>query len=128
MFTNTPDGHFIIDQHPDHPQVSFASPCSGHGFKFVSVLGEIMADLAERGETRHNIELFRMERFEGQPRANRLRRSTRPASRLTTRRPYRLARQLRRTGDGNTNRSLYEPNDRASIVAEEAEDTIRPFR
>ncbi len=49
MFTNTPDGHFIIDQHPDHPQVSFASPCSGHGFKFVSVLGEIMADLAEAG-------------------------------------------------------------------------------
>lgn len=63
MFTNTPDGHFIIDHLPDHPQVSFASPCSGHGFKFASVLGEIMADLAERGETRHNIDLFRLSRF-----------------------------------------------------------------
>jgi sarcosine oxidase len=63
IFTNAPDGHFIIDLHPDYPQVSFASACSGHGFKFASVIGEIMADLAERGETRHNIELFRVERF-----------------------------------------------------------------
>ena len=50
MFTNTPDHHFIIDLHPRYPQVSFASPCSGHGFKFASVIGEIMADLAERGK------------------------------------------------------------------------------
>ncbi len=63
MFTNTPDGHFIIDTHPTYPQISFASPCSGHGFKFASVIGEIMADLAERGETRHDINLFRLDRF-----------------------------------------------------------------
>jgi sarcosine oxidase len=63
MFTNTPDHHFIIDLHPRYPQVSFTSPCSGHGFKFASVIGEIMADLAERGDTRHNIGLFRLERF-----------------------------------------------------------------
>jgi sarcosine oxidase len=43
--------------------VSFASPCSGHGFKFASVIGEIMADLAERGTTRHNIERFRLDRL-----------------------------------------------------------------
>jgi sarcosine oxidase len=65
MFTNTPDHHFIIDVHPRYPQVSFTSPCSGHGFKFASVIGEIMADLAERGDTRHNIGLFRLERFAG---------------------------------------------------------------
>jgi sarcosine oxidase len=65
MFTNTSDNHFIIDLHPDHPQVSFASPCSGHGFKFASVIGEIMADLAERGTSRHNIELFRLDRLLG---------------------------------------------------------------
>jgi sarcosine oxidase len=65
MFTNSPDNHFIIDTHPDHPQVSFASPCSGHGFKFASVVGEIMADLAERGTTRHDITLFRLDRFQG---------------------------------------------------------------
>jgi sarcosine oxidase len=64
MFTNTPDGHFVIDTHPNYPQVSFTSPCSGHGFKFASVLGEIMADLAERGDTRHNIDLFRLARFQ----------------------------------------------------------------
>lgn len=66
MFTNSPDNHFIIDLHPDYPQVSFVSACSGHGFKFVSVVGEILADLAERGETRHNIEFFRVGRFNGQ--------------------------------------------------------------
>ena len=64
-FTNTPDHHFIIDVHPDYEQVSFASPCSGHGFKFASVIGEIMADLAEKGMTRHDIELFRLDRFNG---------------------------------------------------------------
>jgi sarcosine oxidase len=52
-FTNTPDGHFVIDRYPECPQVSLASPCSGHGFKFVGVVGEIMADLAERGAARH---------------------------------------------------------------------------
>lgn len=63
MFTNTPDGHFIIDQHPNLPQVFYASPCSGHGYKFVSVIGEIMADLGERGDTRWDISLFRADRF-----------------------------------------------------------------
>lgn len=63
MFTNTPDRHFIIDVHPEHPQVVMASPCSGHGFKFVSVVGEIVADLAEIGQTRHDLTLFRLARF-----------------------------------------------------------------
>ena len=63
MFTNTPDNHFVLDLHPDYPQVSFASPCSGHGYKFASVIGEIMADLAETGITRHDISLFRLDRL-----------------------------------------------------------------
>ncbi|MQA15696.1 MAG: N-methyl-L-tryptophan oxidase [Pseudonocardiaceae bacterium] len=63
MFTNSPDHHFLIDLHPVYPQVSFASPCSGHGYKFASVVGEIMADLAVRGTTRHNISLFSLQRF-----------------------------------------------------------------
>jgi sarcosine oxidase len=67
MFTNTEDNHFVIDTHPDYPQVSFASPCSGHGFKFASVVGEIMADLAENGITRHDISLFRLERLSQRP-------------------------------------------------------------
>jgi sarcosine oxidase len=63
MFTNTPDGHFILDRDPEHPGVWIASPCSGHGFKFSSVIGEILADLTERGETRHDISLHRLSRF-----------------------------------------------------------------
>jgi sarcosine oxidase len=56
MFTNTPDEHFILDRHPDHPQVVLASPCSGHGYKFCSVIGEVVADLASgAGSTRHDI-------------------------------------------------------------------------
>lgn len=65
MFTNTPDKHFVVDLHPDYPQVSLASPCSGHGFKFASVVGEVMADLAEKGSTRHDIRFFGLERLLG---------------------------------------------------------------
>jgi sarcosine oxidase len=65
MFTNTPDKHFIIDLHPEYPQISYAAGFSGHGYKFASVIGEIMADLAERQETRHDISLFSVERLTG---------------------------------------------------------------
>jgi sarcosine oxidase len=65
LFTNSPDRHFILDLHPDHPEVAIAAGFSGHGYKFCSVVGEIMADLAERGETRHDIGFFRMKRFGG---------------------------------------------------------------
>jgi sarcosine oxidase len=63
MFTNSPDRHFILDLHPDHPEVAIAAGFSGHGYKFCSVVGEIMADLAEAGRTAHDIEFFRMDRF-----------------------------------------------------------------
>ena len=53
MFTNTPDEHFVLDTLPGAPQVSVAAGFSGHGFKMASVIGEIMADLAQRSETRH---------------------------------------------------------------------------
>jgi sarcosine oxidase len=63
MYTNTPDGHFVIDRHPEHEQVMIACGFSGHGFKFASVVGEILAELAVYGHTRHPIELFRLNRF-----------------------------------------------------------------
>src|SRR5437762_148002 len=63
LFTNSPDEHFVVDLHPQYPQVVVASPCSGHGFKFASVMGEILADLATGGQTRHDISLFRLARF-----------------------------------------------------------------
>ena len=64
IFTNTPDEHFMIDVLPSLPQVSVAAGFSGHGFKFASVIGEIMADLAQHGETGHDISLFRLDRFD----------------------------------------------------------------
>jgi sarcosine oxidase len=64
MFTNSPDRHFIIGQHSTYPQVSFAAGFSGHGFKFCSTVGEVMADLADRGKTNHDISSFDPARFE----------------------------------------------------------------
>jgi sarcosine oxidase len=66
MYTLTPDMNFVIGTHPHHPQVVIASPCSGHGYKFASVVGEILADLAIDGMTRHPIALFAPERFVSQ--------------------------------------------------------------
>lgn len=63
LFTNSPDEHFILDSHPQFPQVNLAAGFSGHGFKFCSVVGEIMADLALEGGTRWDVNLFRLSRF-----------------------------------------------------------------
>lgn len=63
MYTNTPDEHFMIGTLDGQPQVSVAAGFSGHGFKFASVIGEIMADLAQNGATEHDINLFRLDRF-----------------------------------------------------------------
>ena len=65
MFTNTADEHFVLDLLPGNPLVVVASPCSGHGFKFASVVGEILADLSDRGSTRHDISIHRMGRLWG---------------------------------------------------------------
>ena len=121
MFTNTPDHHFIIDLHPRYPQVSFTSPCSGHGFKFASVIGEIMADLAERGETRHNIDLFRLDRFTGQSgTGHSSRRAALPdRSRPNAQAPGTLQRPNLAGGAW--------PHERATLAAAAAEGAIRPF-
>ena len=66
MFTNSPDEHFILDTHPEHPEVSIAAGFSGHGFKFCGVVGEIMAQLALEGGTSHDIGMFRLRRFTAQ--------------------------------------------------------------
>ena len=58
MFTNTPDEHFVVSKHPEYPQVAIAAGFSGHGYKFCSVVGEILADLATEDETSHPIDLF----------------------------------------------------------------------
>lgn len=60
LFTNMPDGHFLIDAHPRYQQVLISSPCSGHGFKFASAIGEIQADLLTTGESRFDLGAFRL--------------------------------------------------------------------
>jgi sarcosine oxidase len=65
LFTNSPDRHFILDLHPEHPEVAIAAGFSGHGYKFCSVIGEVMADLAQHGQSSHDIEFFRLKRFAG---------------------------------------------------------------
>ena len=59
----TPDGDFIIDRLPHEPNIIVASACSGHGFKFAPVVGEILADLAAGDRTAHDISRFRLARF-----------------------------------------------------------------
>jgi len=65
MYTCTPDEHFIIDQHPEHENVFFGAGFSGHGFKFVPVVGEILADLTIQGRSDLPYEFLRLGRFHG---------------------------------------------------------------
>lgn len=63
LFEPSPDEHFLLDHHPDTESAVVGAGFSGHGFKFCSVVGEILADLALDGATRHDVELFRLGRF-----------------------------------------------------------------
>jgi len=65
MFTNSPDEHFILDAHPEADNVYIAAGFSGHGFKFASVVGEIMTDLALDGGAKFadQLGMFRLARF-----------------------------------------------------------------
>jgi sarcosine oxidase len=65
LYTNTPDEHFVIDRHPDHASVILASPCSGHGFKFASAIGEALADLSTDQRSRHDLSTFGLARLRG---------------------------------------------------------------
>jgi glycine/D-amino acid oxidase-like deaminating enzyme len=64
MYTMTPDQHFLIDRHPQYTQVCFAAGLSGHGFKFVTVLGEILAQLTLDGETPQPIGFLGLDRLQ----------------------------------------------------------------
>lgn len=63
IFTNTPDEHFVLDRYPGVPQVILASACSGHGYKFASVIGEVLADMAMDREPAFDLSMFRLDRF-----------------------------------------------------------------
>ena len=63
LYTNSPDGHFIIDRHPRHDRAIVACGFSGHGFKFAPVVGQILADLALNGDSELPVEFLRLSRF-----------------------------------------------------------------
>jgi len=63
LYTLSPDRNFLVDQHPEFKNVAFAAGLSGHGFKFASVLGEILADLVLNGQTRVPVDFLSCSRF-----------------------------------------------------------------
>ncbi|MBS0409127.1 MAG: N-methyl-L-tryptophan oxidase [Proteobacteria bacterium] len=63
LYTSTTDDEFIIDRHPDDPRIVLCSACSGHGFKFASVFGEVLADLGEGGDMPPAFRAFALARF-----------------------------------------------------------------
>lgn len=62
LYSNTPSEDFLLDRHPEHDRVILASPCSGHGFKFAPVIGEVLADLAEDRSPCFDLAPFRLDR------------------------------------------------------------------
>ncbi|WP_411842780.1 N-methyl-L-tryptophan oxidase [Salinicoccus sp. HZC-1] len=62
LFTNTPDENFVIDLHPEHSHIAIAGGFSGHGYKFSSVVGEVLSELVTKGETIQDISLFSAKR------------------------------------------------------------------
>jgi sarcosine oxidase len=63
LYTNTPDGHFVIDSFPSAPAIVVGSTCSGHGFKFASATGEALADLAMDRKPCVDLSAFSIGRF-----------------------------------------------------------------
>ncbi len=63
LYTVAPDGHFVIDHHPEHDHVVIASPCSGHGFKYTTAIGPLLTELAVTGRTTLPIDSFSIARF-----------------------------------------------------------------
>jgi glycine/D-amino acid oxidase-like deaminating enzyme len=68
LYENSPDGHFLIDRLPEHRNVLYAGGFSGHGFKFASVVGEILADLVTRGHATPDADFLRAARLQNLPR------------------------------------------------------------
>ena len=63
LYTMSPDEHFVLDRHPEHPQVAFVAGLSGHGFKFASALGELLGQLVLDGQTCSAAEFLGCQRF-----------------------------------------------------------------
>ncbi len=64
LYTLTPDKHFVVDHHPNHAHIVFGAGFSGHGFKFTTLTGKMLAELALEGKTQHDTSLFKLSRFQ----------------------------------------------------------------
>ncbi|MGB3291778.1 MAG: N-methyl-L-tryptophan oxidase [Phormidesmis sp.] len=64
LYTLTPDKDFIVDRHPGYPHVVVGAGFSGHGFKFTTLTGKMLADIAVEGSTPHDTSLFKVTRFQ----------------------------------------------------------------
>ncbi|MCA9092738.1 MAG: N-methyl-L-tryptophan oxidase [Planctomycetaceae bacterium] len=64
LYTLSPDRRFVVDRHPEFPQVSFVAGLSGHGYKFAAILGEVLADWATSGGTELPVQFLRSNRPE----------------------------------------------------------------
>lgn len=63
LYSNTPDFNFAVGPHPDDGRVFLVSACSGHGFKFASVLGEVIAGMASGERIRYDLSFLGPDRF-----------------------------------------------------------------
>ena len=63
LYTNTPDFNFVVGEHPGEPRVTIVSACSGHGFKFASVMGEVVAKMLPGDRVEYDITFMSPERF-----------------------------------------------------------------
>ncbi|MFP3390856.1 N-methyl-L-tryptophan oxidase [Brevibacillus sp. SIMBA_040] len=63
IYTMTPDEHFVVDRHPDHPQIVIAAGFSGHGFKFASAIGEATSQWLVEGASTIDLSMFSLSRF-----------------------------------------------------------------
>jgi len=63
LYTNTPDHHFIIDRHPNYPQIAIGAGFSGHGFKFSTLIGKLLGQLVTQTPITLDLSLFRIDRF-----------------------------------------------------------------
>lgn len=63
LYTMTPDQNFILDTLPDHPNCALAAGFSGHGFKFASVVGEILTQLLLKDRAGCDIDFLKLKRF-----------------------------------------------------------------
>lgn len=63
LYTISSDNDFIIDHHPENENIIFACGFSGHGFKFSSVMGEVLSEMAVNGQSKFDLSMFSLKRF-----------------------------------------------------------------